>query len=261
MSPLVKARTFWGDRMKVSFPDNLAIYHYGVLDGQEIQVTNFIVDNLKEGDTFLDAGAHTGYYSLLASKIVGPRGSVHAFEPTPRTFGILKDNVASSARYNVILNEKALLEKQRTAEFADFGVRHGGLNSVLDLKELPKEFAELKEKEGLDIHKFRAEGIGLDEYCRERKVRPDLIKIDVEGAEYLLLSGAQDILRNYHPPLVIEIWDNEGRADNLKKVVSFLKILSYRPYQLANDLSLKPYRDGDGVDYDNFVFLWDKNRG
>jgi FkbM family methyltransferase len=255
LSPLVSARTFWGDKMRVVFPDNRAVYHYGLLDGQEIAVNSFIVDKLKEGDTFLDAGAHTGYYTLLASKIVGPRGSVHAFEPTPRTFGILKSNVEAAGRSNIRLNKEALLDKNKDIEIVDFGIRYGGLNSALPLDRLPRGFIDLSSREHIRLEKIKAEAITVDDYCLRNNVEPNIIKVDIEGSEYSLLLGARETIKTHRPLLVVEIWQEEGRRDNFERIVELMKNYSYTPRQFGKEFNLLPYSKGDEILSSNFVFL------
>ena len=75
--------TLWGSKMRFFLPEGGMVYYYGFW---EANLTNFFINFLKEGDVFIDIGAHVGYYSVLASDLVGASGKVYAFEPTPRTF-------------------------------------------------------------------------------------------------------------------------------------------------------------------------------
>src|SRR5439155_11981653 len=59
---------------------------------------------LRRGDRVVDGGAHIGYLTLLASRCVGPSGEVHAFEPVPRTFAALGENVRLNRATNVRTN-------------------------------------------------------------------------------------------------------------------------------------------------------------
>lgn len=92
----IRAKTLWGDTMTYYLPEGQAILCYGFF---EANLTIFLINFLKEGDCFIDVGAHVGYYTVLASKLVGDGGNVHSFEPTPRTFNSLKENIASKKMF------------------------------------------------------------------------------------------------------------------------------------------------------------------
>lgn len=73
---------------------------------------------LEEGMNVVDAGANVGQYTLLASPIVGLRGSVHSFEPVPATFSRLRQNVDLNRLTNVSLNRAALWNKIEELQLA-----------------------------------------------------------------------------------------------------------------------------------------------
>src|SRR5258707_5692240 len=80
----VTAKTFFGRPMQVHLPDlvGVKLYQYGFF---EEGLTRALIERLQPGDTFVDIGAHVGYYSVLASLLVGAEGHVVSFQPTPRT--------------------------------------------------------------------------------------------------------------------------------------------------------------------------------
>src|SRR5688572_7947920 len=88
-----RARTFWGQDMRVTYPEvvSIALARYGFV---EEGLTSLLIRLLDEGMTFFDVGGHYGYFSLLAAQLVGPRGQVHTFEPAPGTFEVLRHNTA-----------------------------------------------------------------------------------------------------------------------------------------------------------------------
>jgi len=140
---------------------------------------------LRQGDAFIDGGAHIGYLTLLASSCVGPTGAVHAFEPVSNTYDALARNVARNRAANVRLNKVAL------------GPRDG----ILDL-ELPID------PQGDAVLAWGATAIKagrgaieqvpmttLDEYAERAKLRSvRVLKLDLEGAELGALAGARDLL-------------------------------------------------------------------
>ena len=74
----------------------------------EARLNKFLLRHLREGTVFFDIGACLGYYSLLASKLVGPAGRVYAFEPSPAVMPVLRRNLGGKA--NVSIEEKAFSE-------------------------------------------------------------------------------------------------------------------------------------------------------
>jgi FkbM family methyltransferase len=154
--------------------------------------TTLIKDTLKPGDTFIDVGANFGYYTVLASKLVGPTGRVIAFEPDPRSFALLQRNVARNGCTNVVLEQKALSSEPGTLTLHVSDSNRGG-HSVI--------------REGTqDIsHTVDVPAVRLDDYLKDQDLRVDLVKIDTEGAEGFILAGMQETLRkNPAVKLVLE---------------------------------------------------------
>ena len=89
----MKATLFWGEDMNVVLPEIVScfLHRYGFF---EPDLTKIFLMHLKPGQTFFDVGTHFGYYSMLASKLVGHEGQVHGFEPTPGTYKILHSNLS-----------------------------------------------------------------------------------------------------------------------------------------------------------------------
>ncbi len=140
---------------------------------------------LRDGDTFIDGGAHIGYLTLLASSCVGSAGTVHAFEPVSRTHDALARNVARSRATNVRLNKIAL------------GPRDGTLD--LELPVDPQGDAILAwGATAIQAGRGSIERVPmttLDGYAERAKVRSiRVLKLDLEGAELGALEGARDLL-------------------------------------------------------------------
>ena len=136
---------------------------------------------LPVGGAFLDVGAHAGYFSLLASNRVGPSGRVFAIEPNPRTFATLERHLTQNAVSNVHAVMCGL----------------AGADGVLALHLPPSQLdynATMLPRAGWTRTEVPVRR--LDDCVREWKInRIDLMKIDVEGAEPLVLAGGTDALR------------------------------------------------------------------
>jgi FkbM family methyltransferase len=148
---------------------------------------------LRPGDRFLDCGANLGFYTLLAATLVGPSGHVDAVEPTPATYGRLGDNVALNRLGNVTTHQLALGATMGRASVFGLSDDNHGMNLVAPAN-----------SEGALVGTCDVETIdGLVE--RGVIPRPAVMKIDVEGSELALLRGAEQLLRNAPPVIVIEL--------------------------------------------------------
>ncbi|MDT5295721.1 MAG: hypothetical protein QOJ76_2601 [Acidobacteriota bacterium] len=152
--------------------------------------SSFYLAYLREGMTVFDVGANVGELTLLFSKFVGVGGSVHAFEPGGEAFARLDAVCRASARRNVILNRLALSDREGSVGLHVYDGAHLGWSSFA---------ARPLESYGISVGAPSAEDVAattVDEYCRRNGVaRIDLLKIDVEGAEYQVLLGARRMLR------------------------------------------------------------------
>ncbi len=152
---------------------------------------------LRDGDTFIDGGAHIGYLTMLASSCVGPTGAVHTFEPVSRTYDALARNVARNSATNVRLNKMAL------------GPRDGTLDLELPID--PRGDAILAwGATAIQAGRGSIERVPmttLDEYAERAKLRSiRVLKLDLEGAELGALEGARDLLKRRRVEhLVVEL--------------------------------------------------------
>jgi FkbM family methyltransferase len=172
-------------------------YLTGTSDPEE---QSLLVDVLSEGDVFYDLGANAGFYAVIAAREVGPQGHVYAFEPTPE--------LADRIRYNGRLNEF----KHLTVVEAAVCNRNGSI-----------EFGS----EGFDVQNSiqRAEGenaievraVTLDAWA-EKQRPPDVLMMDIEGAELDALRGAKDLIRKHRPFMLIEVhWLGQEFIDFVKQ--------------------------------------------
>lgn len=251
--PIVKAKTFWGDEMKMILPDR-TLYFFGLLGRNELLLTDFVINNLKAGDVFIDVGANVGYYTLLASTIVGEGGQVHSFEPTPNLFEILQKNTI--LKRNTFLNQQALCDREGIISFTNFGLEYSGYNSVLPPTKL---FADgrLKEKLIRLGKTISIKAVTLDSYCKINNLHPNFIKLDTEGSEYNILLGAEEMIVTYRPIVTVEIWDQTAKRGLVQKMIEFLLPYSYKCYQLINGFNLVPIKKSEDINsrFSNLVFL------
>ena len=152
------------------------------------------IENVREGDVVYDIGANAGFFTLLASKLAGPKGVVYAFEPLPRNIDCLRKHVALNACENVRVLPFAAAARSGKTRFAiAHNPSQGGLS----------EHGELE----VEIH-------SLDDLVAGGMERPAFMKIDVEGAESEVLAGASALLRESHPTILLSThgWEQQERC-------------------------------------------------
>lgn len=155
-----------------------------------------------------DIGAHVGFYTLLASELVREGGRVIAFEPALRNLKYLKKHLEINHCDNVIVVEAAVSDKSGSSHFNE------GHNSSM---------GHLSENGDLTINT-----VSIDELVGNGKIpTPDYIKIDVEGAELLVLKGAKSTLINYSPKIFLAT--HSHRVPNVHiDCCNFLASLGYK---------------------------------
>lgn len=191
---------------------------------------------VRPGDVVVDAGANTGYYTLLFSHLAGARGRVHAFEPVPPTFELLADHVTRGRRTdNVVLNRCALAEE--AGEVSLF-VPGRDLGQASMARHTAGSWEQEREVTG---HSGTA--VRLDGYAAGLSAL-DFLKCDVEGAELPALRGGRETLRRFTPLLAIEVCPDWTAAFSYRPedVVRFLTPLGYDRFLLVGE-TLRPLAD------------------
>ena len=125
---------------------------------------------------FYDIGANCGYFTLLASQLVGDAGHVYAFEPNPEVVRKLRQNLELNGVSNVTVFPLALSDSEGTQQLSLTAGKNSGMSSfrTLDGESTSRE---------VDV-------VRLDDLIEHEALRlPDFVKMDIEGAEYLAVRG------------------------------------------------------------------------
>jgi FkbM family methyltransferase len=139
---------------------------------------------IKQGSIVFDLGGHVGFYTLLSSELVGPSGKVFVFEPLPRNLFYLKEHLLLNHVNNVTVIEAAVSDKDGVVSFDE-----GPSSSMGHL---------------YSNGKLQVRTVVLDDLISNREIpAPDYMKIDIEGAEFLALSGAKTMLEDSHPTIFL----------------------------------------------------------
>lgn len=215
------AETFWGRVLMLPTLDANAqgIRQSGTLGGGENNLIRFLIKELHSDSVFYDIGANYGFYSALAEEFV-LLGEIHAFEPSAKVFSYLKQ--ISIGQNNVFLNNVAVSDSSGEIEFFDCAP-----DSTSGKSTIVKEVAAGSHRWHYET--VRVPAATLDEYVRSHR-SPTIIKIDVEGAEVRVLSGARAMLRRYSPTIAVELWSGEELSHFSLEVVVLLEELGYTPF-------------------------------
>jgi len=154
------------------------------LGSYEYEKQRFFAKEIRANTVVFDIGANVGFYTLLASVLVGPEGQVIAFEPVPRNIDFLRKHVRLNRIDNVEIMEVAVSDA--------FGV------ATFDLGPDSSQGRIAKGGE-LNVQTVCLDGL----ISAGEKPVPDYLKIDVEGAEMSVLTGAQNLLKGAHPAIFL----------------------------------------------------------
>lgn len=161
--------------------------------GFEEKSKDLILRLVKKGDVIFDIGANIGDYSLPLSAAVGSGGAVFAYEPVRRAFRVLAKNIEANRIGNVRVNEIAVGDVDGRCEIYCDSSNFGG-NSLM---------AEATTDRGATLN---VPITRLDTVCAANQIVPDLVKVDVQGAELRVLAGAVKLLCNDRTVFWLEYW-------------------------------------------------------
>lgn len=190
------------------------LYIYGVMERDELYFWRKLI---RKGDIVIDVGANYGYWTLVASKLVGNSGTVLSFEPIDSTYETLLKNISASNVNNVTIYKQGLSNKTETTFFYslssdDIGSQSSqGQQSILDFDN----------KQQVDL-------VTLDGVIKTKK-SVKLVKIDIEGGELNALKGMEQLLKDSQPYITFEwnILTAESMGYHPDQILSYLESLNY----------------------------------
>lgn len=216
-------------KLKVSSKDTgVGMYLLNKGTFEPIQ-TKLFIQSLKKGNTFIDAGANIGYYTVLASKLVGPKGKIYAFEPDNRNLKWLKDNIKLNNCNNVTVIPQALSNKSQNIFFEENSLSPG--DSGIINSNIPNS--------------RQIKAVTLDNYCQKNKINSiNCLKIDTEGSEVLILKGAQKIIKKSKKVTLfsecnLKSLDNMGFKVN--DLVDQIQLTGIKIIKIINEFEKKAY--------------------
>lgn len=209
-----------GDIAQIVYKNEVLVKYEKSFEYSTLKLFSQIV---KPGDIIIDAGANAGLYSIFYSKLVGKQGRVYAFEPDLKTYSLLKENLQLNNCTNVTTFNAALSNKEGFVEMVAYNPDSLKIKDG-DAFKYMQDVADVH----ADVKPGFVNAYKLDDTKELNTLaKIDFIKIDVEGAELLVLEGAVQTILKYKPVIIFELSGNWAKRFN------------YKPYQvilLLNDL-------------------------
>jgi FkbM family methyltransferase len=208
------------------------------LYGWDVRELRFLRRFLQAGMTFVDIGANHGLYSVQAAAAVGKSGRVIAFEPGPSAFRRL--------RWHLALNSAQHVEAHRCAVGATAGretlyIPARGLDVTSSLR-----FGRLAA--GIKVKSVPVEVVRLDDFATAHRLAAiHLIKLDVEGAESLVLEGSAQVVRAQQPIWLFEAVDETAQAfgGTARDLVNHFTAHGCRLFEFTSEGWLQPHQPRD----------------
>lgn len=249
-------RDRWGNEMRLSpfyFQDRHIIFA-GTYD---LAVNQLMEAYIKPGMVCLDIGANIGHMALHMARKVGPSGKVFAFEPVPEIFQRLQENIARNHLENIVSAHELALSNQSgyiTMAYGDVLVENQGMGSIVNI-----------DKVELGLQR-RVRTQTMDEFAREMALsRVDFAKLDIQGAEILLLEGGRAVFSSLSPDLVVEFSTDDLQSwhKSPHDLVAILLSYGYQLYRINRDGQIGPQVDSQrfGSDFLADFFCTKRDRG
>lgn len=228
----VVTRAGFGARFRTDTQDLIQryIYTFGMW---EPPLTRWLQRTLRPGDTFVDVGANIGYYSLLASGLVGSPGRVVAIEAFPDFREVLSANIAMNGARNVRVAGEAVSDRAEVLRFTLASSANMGANSIVPYPGEAEAQADVPART-LPAILTSAELSGAR-----------VIKVDVEGAEGAVVRGLAPALGCLRPDAELAIEVTPERlaqlGDTAEQLLAALSEHGFHPYRLPNDYDAAGY--------------------
>lgn len=186
----------------------------------ERPVQAVLQDHIRAGSTVYDIGANVGFMTLIAARLVGPQGCVLAFEPVPENAAAIRGNVRLNQMSNVDVREVAVAASSGTARLLVSG---WSAFSRLDSASIPQDVTR----------ELEVKLTSVDELVAGGAPPPDVVKIDVEGAELDVIEGMRTTLREIRPLVVCEMHDRN------RDYVALMSSIEYDVINLDEDVPVE----------------------
>lgn len=212
--------TLYGFKMEIDpVKDNKGLEKVIYYTGTYEKGTLHIIKNiLNSGSVFVDIGANIGLMSVFSSILVQESGKIFSFEPNPATYDILKKNIELNNLSNINAEPLGIGSVKKTTKIYDQWDSGRGSASMIKPEHV--------------TNSYDVEVVTLSDYFNDFQNDIDVIKIDIEGYELEALRGAEKIIREKLPVLIIEISDNRMNFEEANGTDIMNYVLSFKKYKV-----------------------------
>lgn len=217
------------DGQKLKYDSSFGIHGMlKIIRGEyEPEVTSLFCSLIRKGMTIFDIGAGVGYYTLLAAKRVGDDGLVVAFEPNPRLFELLVENVKINGWKNVKVIQSAVSDMCTKV--------------LLNIPRVGSSGSSISPT--VSDKRIVVKSISLDEFLQQHEdvSEIDLIKMDIEGGEVRAIKGMKEVIKKFKPIIICEIHPKQINAigDNIRDINNILFTNNYEKFLILNHKLVK----------------------
>lgn len=207
-----------GYKINVDLQDHVGRHIFTTGD-YEPDNTKVFKSLLRPGDSVLDIGANIGYFTLLSRSLVGYAGTVYSFEASSSIMALLKKNIRLNEITNIETYHNAVVERERMLTFYESSEAHLGISSI-------------RAASAPNCKAYSIRGVSIDSLA-DRLKKISLIKLDIEGAEYLALRGCDGLIRRDRPYIVMELTDGflHEMGTSGSDILDFLRRRKYACYR------------------------------
>jgi FkbM family methyltransferase len=222
--------------------------------GQEDRLSNIIREDtiysindlkilkkvLNTGDYFVDAGANIGWHTLFASQLVGNTGKVFSFEPVKKIFNLLVSNINLNELKNTVAINSALTDFNGHAKIICSSSNFGDnmLCYTDDTEQQLHTWYRNQADEFEDTETIHS--VLLDDYIKINNIdasKIKLIKMDIQGSESYALDGMKNLVKNYHPTIILEFSPRHMKMCGASPfdILAFIDKHDYIPYHIREE--------------------------
>jgi FkbM family methyltransferase len=186
----------------------------------EFWKTKVFLDIVRQGMTIVDVGVNRGYFSLLFAKLMNDKGKVLSFEPNPSSCFWFRKSIQSNGYKCIKLFQYALSDKEGSATL--YRGTYSGSSSLFPSLHTKKETITVKTRK-------------LDNVLKDEGIdKVDILKIDVEGADLLVLKGAERLLKRQNIKLAMDVDVKSSQERN--QLFDFLKSCDFEVFRIGKEL-------------------------
>ena len=187
-----------------------------IYQSHEPLTTHLMIKELKQNMVCVDLGSNIGYYAVIESNIIGESGKIFAIEPSPVNFPILKLNLENQKKNNFLAYNIAIGDKNEDMEF------------IISAKSNWSKIRMNNEKINPEDKIIKIPVKTLDSFVQENDIEKiDILRMDVEGFEYNIIVGANNVLEKYKPKIFVEIHKMYLGKEKTCKIFNDLKNKGY----------------------------------